>query len=192
MRIERHIRTCRWCRRELYELEATWSMLEEWQVDRAEAPFRPDVLRAGLESRFGKPRRSASWREVLSYVQSWGVLKPLPVAVMVGSLTALLAWWDTFTGPSLLESTRPIAQIQATPTPEVFGSPMTKRAEDIRSLALRDIDRSTRSLRRIQTVAGVRVAGRAEDILSELNRPSTPLPSTPPQATVIFASAGRL
>ncbi|MFH1737724.1 MAG: zf-HC2 domain-containing protein, partial [bacterium] len=56
MRVERHVRTCRQCRRELYELESVWSALEEWQIDETEAPFQPEVLRAGLQARFGNPR----------------------------------------------------------------------------------------------------------------------------------------
>lgn len=194
MRVERHVRTCRRCRHELYELEAVWSMLEEWQVDEAEAPFQPEVLRARLQTRFGKPRRFAAWREMLSSLWGWGMLRPLPVAVMVALAAGLLSWWDTFTGPQIPESPQTVARLEATPTPDVPGSEATTVAENIDiEQALRKMDRSAWNLRRIQNVVGVRMDGPAEDILPSLNRPLIPLPFAPPKANVVFASAdGRL
>lgn len=190
MRVERHVRTCRRCRRELYELEAVWSVLEEWQVDEAEAPFRPEALRAGLERRFGEPRRFVWWQGFVSSLWGWGVLRPLPVAVMVGLVAGLLAWWDTFTGPRMLEPTLSVARVEATPTPKVLSSGPSRGTGyvDIKH-ELCEMDPSVQNLRRIQNLVGVQIDGPADDIRSALNRPSTPLPFDPPKANVIFASA---
>ena len=194
MRVERHVRVCRPCRHELYELERVWSMLEEWQVDEAEAPFRPEVLRTRLKTEFGKPQRFAWTRDVFSSLWGWGILKPAPVAVMVGMAVGLLALWDTVTGPDVRRSAPSVARLEPSPTAVALRSDTTETAEpiDIERI-LHEMDQSARNLNRIQNVVGVRLDGRPEDMLSTLNRPSTPLPSAPPQTQITFASAhGRL
>ena len=189
MRVERHVRTCRECRRELYELEAVWSVLEEWDVDEVEAPFEPEKLRSNLTERFGEPKKAGSWREAFAKLWHWGILRPVPVAVMVASFATFLAWWDTFTvPPGTGTPSENVVLADATPTPEPEPirtvEPAEKAPRTVAATSFDVVTQNTRHLQQSQDIVGVHLEGTDEDILSALNRPSVPLPFTPPRAQV--------
>ncbi|HPA47024.1 MAG TPA: zf-HC2 domain-containing protein [bacterium] len=202
MRVERHVRICRDCRRDLYELEQTWSLLEEWEIDEAEIPYQPETLRVGLEERFGTTRKSSKWWEVISFGWGWGVLRPIPVAAAVGVLAAILAWWDldTLTAPPLTRPVETVAVLKPTPMPEpTFVSKPTQgpavRVDEDVDLAkeLEQINKSAERLQQLQSLTKVSPQGNYEDLLSQQNTLSLPFPILRPQSDIAMASLpGRL
>ncbi len=193
MRVERHVRTCRECRRELYELESVWSVLEEWDVEQTPAPFQPERLRAGLEERFGEPNRIPSWRKAFATLWNVGILKPVPVFVVVGAFAAVLAWRDTFTLPTGQNETHnDVAVADATPTPKpqtrLTAWAPAKQGDARESETFDGVPLDVSNFHRSQEVVGVHLEGSDRDILSALNRPSVPLPFTPPRARVTLVS----
>lgn len=202
MRVERHVRICRDCRRNLYEFEQAWSLLEEWEVDEAEIPYQPEVLRAGLEERFGTARKSSRWWDVISFGWGWGVLRPIPVAAVVGVLAAILAWWDmdTLTAPPMMQPLetlavlKPTAALEPTPALEPTQGPVVRVKEEVDiAKELEQINQSAERIRTLQNFTGIRTKGNYEDFRSQLNNPSLPLPVFRPQTDIAMASlSGRL